>query len=91
MNYIIIATIILSFGTMAIPQLNNSNPNKKQIPLTTKSQKKGKIHLDIDHSGKGDVTAECDDNPEQTTVSADPDRPVTKVVYHNCDLTYDVK
>ena len=71
-------------------QLNSSNPNDRQKPLTTKLPN-GKIHLDIDHSSKGNVTAECDRKPDTTILDNDSERPKTRVVYHNCELTYDIE
>lgn len=78
------------FLSLLLFQLNSANPNDRQKPLTTKLPN-GKIHLDIDHSRKGNVTAICDKMPDTTILDSDPDRPKTKVVYHNCELTYDIE
>lgn len=91
MNYVIIATLAVFFGLMGLPQLNSANQNNRQMPMVTESTLPNKVHLDIDHSSKGNVTAECDKNPDTVVLDSDPDRPKTKVTYHNCTLMYDVE
>lgn len=70
-------------------QLNSANEKNREAPLVT-STESGKLHLDIDHGTKGDVSAECDKTPDVTVTDASPDRPKTKTVYHNCELTYEI-
>jgi hypothetical protein len=74
----------------AFAQLNSANANDRQKPKVTKLSS-GKIKLDIDHSSKGNVTAVCDAKHDTTIIDPDPERPKTKVVYHNCELTYDIR
>jgi hypothetical protein len=69
-------------------QLNSANPTNRQKPLTTKISPT-KIKLDIDHSSKGNVTAVCDVKSDTTIIDPSTDRPKSKTVYHNCELTYD--
>ena len=78
-------------------QLNSANEQNRELPQVTKSKWSSpsdiatkRVHLDIDHSSKGNVTAECDATPTVTTVSSDPDRPESVTVYHNCELTYQI-